>query len=72
MDEINLEEIMTKDVVTASPDYDLLLIISQLEQYQISAMPVVEKGKVLGLVSSDLIAQRYVARLMQDQELLQL
>lgn len=65
-----IEDIMTKDVITAAPDHDLLLIISRLEQYQISAMPVVENAKVLGYVSSDLIAQRYVARFMQDQEFL--
>ncbi|MEJ2277624.1 MAG: Glu/Leu/Phe/Val dehydrogenase dimerization domain-containing protein [Candidatus Lokiarchaeota archaeon] len=51
--DIKLDDIMTKDVVVASPDYNLLRIISQLEQHQISAMPVVDNGKVLGLVSSD-------------------
>jgi CBS domain-containing protein len=65
-----IEDIMTKDVITAAPDHDLLLIISRLEQYQISAMPVVDEYEVLGYVSSDLIAQRYVARFMQDQEFL--
>ncbi|TFF97521.1 MAG: CBS domain-containing protein [Promethearchaeota archaeon] len=65
-----LEDIMTKNVITAAPDHDLLLIISRFEQYQISAMPVVKNSKVLGYVSSDLIAQRFVARFMQDQEFL--
>ncbi|TXT66452.1 MAG: Glutamate dehydrogenase (NAD(P)(+)) [Promethearchaeota archaeon] len=67
-----VEEIMTTDVIFAEPDHDLLLIISRLEQYQISAMPVVDNSKVLGYVSSDLITQRYVARFMQDQEFLRL
>ncbi len=67
-----LEEIMTKDVISAAPNHDLLLIISRLEQYQISAMPVVDNSQVLGYVSSDLITQRYVARFMQDQEFLRL
>ncbi|MBD3193819.1 MAG: CBS domain-containing protein [Candidatus Lokiarchaeota archaeon] len=70
--DVNLEQIMTTDVITASPDYKILYTVSQLEQHQISAMPVVDDGKVLGLISSDLIAQRYVARLMQDQEFLRL
>ena len=65
-----IEDIMTKDVIKAAPNHDLLLIISRLEQYQISAMPVVDEYEVLGYVSSDLIAQRYVARFMQDQEFL--
>lgn len=67
-----IEDIMTKDVISAAPDHDLLLIISRLEQYQISAMPVVENSEVLGYISSDLIAQRYVARFMQDQEFLRI
>jgi predicted transcriptional regulator len=67
-----VEEIMTRDVVFAEPDNDLLLIISKLEQYRISAMPVVNNSEVLGYVSSDLITQRYVARFMQDQEFLRL
>ncbi|MFW9877516.1 MAG: CBS domain-containing protein [Candidatus Thorarchaeota archaeon] len=55
-----LEKIMTKDVITASPDFSIVDIVRELEQYQISAMPVVEKGKVLGMVNTDLIAQRYI------------
>ena len=64
---VTLELIMTKDVVTVSPDYSLLDIVRELEQYQISAMPVVKDGEVLGKVSSDLIAQRYMSSLLQDR-----
>ena len=57
---------MTKDVVIASPDFSIIDIVRELEQYQISAMPVVEQGKVLGMVNSDLIAQRYILEYLQS------
>ncbi|MFX1301742.1 MAG: Glu/Leu/Phe/Val dehydrogenase dimerization domain-containing protein [Promethearchaeota archaeon] len=65
--DVNLSIVMTKDVITASPDFSILDIVRELEQYQISAMPVVEQGKVLGMVNSDLIAQRYVLEYLQSQ-----
>ena len=64
--DVNLDKIMTKDVITASPDFTILDIVREFEQYQISAIPVVKEGKVLGKVSSDLIAQRYLQHLLQD------
>ncbi|MFX0007390.1 MAG: Glu/Leu/Phe/Val dehydrogenase dimerization domain-containing protein [Promethearchaeota archaeon] len=65
--EATLDKIMTKNVVTAHPNFTILDIVRELEQYQISAMPVVEEGIVLGKVSSDLIAQRYVLDLVQSR-----
>jgi CBS domain-containing protein len=67
--DVTLDRIMTKDVITTSPDYTMLDIVRELEQYQISAMPVVKDGKVLGKVSSDLITQRYVLSLLQDHRI---
>ncbi|MFX0037829.1 MAG: Glu/Leu/Phe/Val dehydrogenase dimerization domain-containing protein [Promethearchaeota archaeon] len=64
----NLDKIMTKDVITAHPNFTILDIVRELEQYKISEMPVVEEGIVLGKVNSDLIAQRYVLDLLQSQE----
>jgi len=65
--DVLLEKIMTTDVITASPDFSILDIIRELEQYQISAMPVVDQGKVLGMVNSDLIAQRYFLEYLQTR-----
>ena len=59
---------MTKEVISASPDFTILDIIRELEQFQISAMPVVKDGEVLGKVSSDLIAQRYILNYLQTHE----
>jgi len=65
--DVELEKIMTKDVITASPEFSILDIVRELEQYQISAMPVVEQGKVLGMVNSDLITQRYILEYLQTR-----
>jgi CBS domain-containing protein len=64
---VTLKLIMTKDVISVTPDYSILDIVRELEQYQISAMPVVKDGEVLGKVSSDLITQRYMLSLLQDR-----
>ncbi|MFX1281135.1 MAG: Glu/Leu/Phe/Val dehydrogenase dimerization domain-containing protein [Promethearchaeota archaeon] len=63
-----IERIMTKDVITAAPDFSIVDIVRELEQFQISAMPVVEDGKVLGMVNTDLIAQRYFLEYLQTRQ----
>ncbi|MFW9972642.1 MAG: Glu/Leu/Phe/Val dehydrogenase dimerization domain-containing protein [Candidatus Odinarchaeota archaeon] len=63
-----LDKIMTKDVITAHPNFTILDIVRELEQYKISEIPVVEEGIVLGKVNSDLIAQRYILDLLQSDE----
>jgi glutamate dehydrogenase (NAD(P)+) len=63
--EDSVERIMTKKVISADPAESILDIVTDLEQNQISAMPIVEGGKVLGMVSSDLLAQRYLLRLLR-------
>jgi glutamate dehydrogenase (NAD(P)+) len=60
-----LEQVMTKNVITALPDFSIIDIVRELEQYQISAMPVVENGKVLGMVNTDMITQRYFLEYLQ-------
>jgi len=63
-----LDKIMSRDVITSHPNFTIVDIVRELEQYKISAMPVVEEGIVLGKVNSDLIAQRYVLDLLQSQK----
>ena len=64
--DVNLSEIMTKHVITAPPDYTILELVRKLEQHRISAMPIVEDGKVMGKISSDLITQRYILQNLRD------
>jgi CBS domain-containing protein len=64
--DVNLDAVMTQDVITAKPDYTIIDIVRDFEQFRISAMPVVENGKVLGKVNVDLIAQRYILHSLKD------
>jgi glutamate dehydrogenase (NAD(P)+) len=62
-----IEGIMTRQVVTAAPGDSLLEILRRLEQYEYSALPVVDAGRAIGVVSSDLLATRSLTRLLQGQ-----
>jgi uncharacterized protein (DUF39 family)/CBS domain-containing protein len=58
-----VDEIMTKRVITVSPEDPVELAASRLERHNISALPVIDsKKRVLGLISSEdlsrLIAKR--------------
>jgi CBS domain-containing protein len=65
--EQSVEMIMTREAISAAPDCSILDVVTELEQHQFSAMPVVAGGNVLGMVSSDLLAQRYLLRLLRSQ-----
>jgi glutamate dehydrogenase/leucine dehydrogenase/CBS domain-containing protein len=66
-DEVPLSEIMSENVISVAPEDGILAIVRKLEHHEISAMPVVDVGKVLGLVSTDLLARRSLLRLLQSQ-----
>lgn len=61
-----LSEIMERDVVFVDPKDKIINIIRKLEHEEITAVPVVENGKVLGVVSSDLLTRRTLLRLLQS------
>jgi glutamate dehydrogenase (NAD(P)+) len=63
-----IEHMMTRNVVYASPLDSIIDIVRELEQHQISAMPVVDDGNVLGMVNTDLLAHRYLLPLLQSNE----
>ena len=63
----SLEAIISRSVISAAPGARIPDIVRELEQNRISAMPVVENGRVLGVVSSDLLAQRYLPQLLRLQ-----
>ena len=65
--EQSVEMIMNRDVISAAPGCSILDTVTVLEQNKYSAMRVVDNGKVLGMVSSDLLAQRYLLRLLRSQ-----
>ena len=58
---------MTDDVITAETTDSILDVVRKLELYEISAVPVVKDGKVLGVVTSDLLARRSLYLLLRGQ-----
>jgi CBS domain-containing protein len=62
-----VETIMTREVVTSAPTEGILEMVRKLEYHDISALPVVDRGKVLGMVSADLLARGSLYRLLQSQ-----
>lgn len=67
-DDQPMQEIMTAQVISAAPGDGILEMVRKLEYHEISAMPVVDKGAVLGMISADLLARRSLLRLLQSQE----
>ena len=67
-EKLSLENIMSKNVISAFPSDSIIDIVRELEQNQISAMPVVEDGFVLGMINSDLLAHRYLLQYLQSEE----
>lgn len=49
-------ELMNKNVVTCHPSEKLNIILNKLELFKIAGMPVVDKGKLVGMISqSDIL-----------------
>lgn len=66
-EDATVDSIMTREVVTAEPGESILEVVRRLEYYGISALPVVERGAVVGMISADLLARRTLLRLLQSQ-----
>jgi glutamate dehydrogenase (NAD(P)+) len=60
-------DLMTRQVIAACPADSILDMVRKLEHHEISAMPVVSDGAVLGMVSADLLARRSLLRLLQSR-----
>ena len=48
---MKIKEVMNKDVITCAPDDSLSHLANLFKENHISGLPVVDKGKVVGLVS---------------------
>jgi CBS domain-containing protein len=49
-------ELMNKDVVTCHPSETLTVIVNKLELFNIAGMPVVDKGRLVGIIcQSDIL-----------------
>jgi glutamate dehydrogenase (NAD(P)+) len=60
-------DIMSREVISVTPDEQILGMVRKLEHHGISAMPVVDQGTVQGMVSGDLLARSSLLRLLQSE-----
>ncbi len=47
-----VKEIMTKDVITTTPDMDVVYAFEKLMKHKISAMPVISDNKIVGIITA--------------------
>lgn len=63
-----VEKVMTAPAITVSPEVSALVALSQMSKRRIRHLPVVEEGKLAGIVSiGDLVAYR-ICRMEQEVE----
>ena len=48
---VNIYEVMSKPVMSVRPDMDIRYCARMFEQFGLSRAPVIEKGKVIGIIS---------------------
>jgi CBS domain-containing protein len=58
---MNIQEVMTSDVSYVSPDTPILEIARRMREADIGSMPVVENGRLIGMVTDRDIVVRVVA-----------
>lgn len=68
-DKVKVEEIMTRNVHTASPDTPLHTVASLMREHKIGGLPVVEDGRVVGIVTESDIFRVLVELLQGDTDL---
>jgi len=55
-DRVNIYEIMSKPVISVHPTMDIRYCVSLLDRFGLSRAPVIDNGKIVGLVSySDIV-----------------
>ena len=63
----SVADVMTRTVVTVTPDTPLRTIADRLERNSIKRVPVVKNGKVVGIVSRANLVQALASRLKADE-----
>lgn len=61
LDGVTLREIMTKDVVTVSPDQTIPEAARRLVEHRIGALPVVEDDRLVGILTETDVLQAYLS-----------
>jgi len=52
LNEVKVEDVMTRDVITVEPSEDVVFAFEKLMKHRISALPVLEEGKLAGIVTA--------------------
>jgi glutamate dehydrogenase (NAD(P)+) len=65
--DVPVADIMSREVITAGPKDNVIDVVRKLETHEISAMPVVDGGSVMGVVSTGILAHKTLYRLLQAQ-----
>ncbi len=58
---MRIAEIMTKDVQTVTPDADLVTVAQYMKSLNVGVIPVVEDGRLLGIITDRDIVVRAIA-----------
>jgi glutamate dehydrogenase (NAD(P)+) len=66
-DDQPLEQVMSREVISAAPTETILEVTRKLEYHEISAMPVVDGASVIGMITADLLARRSLLKLLQSE-----
>jgi CBS domain-containing protein len=51
LERISVAEVMTRDVVTAAPDWSILQAVEVMLAHRIGCLPVIDGGRLIGLLS---------------------
>ncbi len=52
LDKIKIKDVMTPDPITVKPSEDVVFAFEKLMKHKISALPVEDQGKLLGIVTA--------------------
>nr|MDO8115135.1 homocysteine biosynthesis protein [Candidatus Sigynarchaeota archaeon] len=64
-----VSEIVTRKVISVTPEETLYELVNKLKKYNISSMPVIDNNnKVLGIVSADMLVKNFVPRPREKSE----
>lgn len=64
--EVDIKDAMTKDPIVAEPDDELSNIMSVMIQKNIRHLPVVDKGRIVGMLSIRDVIQTQIGRLQSE------
>jgi CBS domain-containing protein len=63
-----VSEVMTRDVAVVAPSHELAVVVGLMEKHRIRRVPVVERGKLVGIVSRADLVRALVQSLTQEAD----